>query len=557
MANEFVHGSVGTELTQAEWEGVGTHVFNSQATGDIVYASSSSQLSRLAKGTDTHVLILSSGIPAWSTSTGITSVGTIATGTWEGTDVGVAYGGTGVSTLTDGGVLLGSGTGAITAMAVLTDGQMIVGNGSTDPVAESGATLRTSIGVGTGDSPQFTGLTLTGDLAVNGDDITSDGSLTIDPASALILELTDTLTASALSVAVSSQNYYSISTRRTVNGGAVHTFDAADRSGTASQSLTTKMIDVKAFTMTYAGGTQVTNTVGGFNLNLDAMTYVGGSALTLDVVSGIRFNLPVASTNITATDVAGIRIVEPSTGAGTITTQTGIKFAQALDAGSTNIGIDMGTNSIENVGASGNDWTQNALSLSNDYDNNTNTLTVSNTSTASSANQAVVRIGIADASTGDPYMNFNIASDADWALGVDHGNSDRFAISRTHYLDGTNDAVRWALSDGEMSLTVAHSTSYFDYVCDSCGRAQIEMFECCGTVAWHDDVLALKEMALNRDGLEHMAKLGVMSITHDGDDGAEWIGINVQTAQHFTWSAMHQMYERINELETKLEALGV
>ena len=79
-----------------------------------------------------------------------------------GTDVPVTDGGTGVSTLTDGGVLLGSGTGAVTAMAVLTDGQMIVGDGTTDPVAESGATLRTSIGVGTGDSPQFTDLTLTG-----------------------------------------------------------------------------------------------------------------------------------------------------------------------------------------------------------------------------------------------------------------------------------------------------------------------------------------------------------------------------------------------------------
>ena len=33
-------------------------------------------------------------------------------------------------------------------MGVLTDGQMIVGDGSTDPVAESGDTLRTSIGVG-------------------------------------------------------------------------------------------------------------------------------------------------------------------------------------------------------------------------------------------------------------------------------------------------------------------------------------------------------------------------------------------------------------------------
>ena len=86
-----------------------------------------------------------------------------------GTDVPVADGGTGASTLTDGGILLGSGTNAITAMAVLTDGQMIVGDGTTDPVAESGATLRTSIGVGTGDSPQFTDLTLTDDLTLNSD----------------------------------------------------------------------------------------------------------------------------------------------------------------------------------------------------------------------------------------------------------------------------------------------------------------------------------------------------------------------------------------------------
>lgn len=77
-----------------------------------------------------------------------------------GTDVPVADGGTGVGTLTDGGVLLGSGTSAVTAMAVLTDGQMIVGDGSGDPVAESGATLRTSIGVGTGDSPQVTAIEL-------------------------------------------------------------------------------------------------------------------------------------------------------------------------------------------------------------------------------------------------------------------------------------------------------------------------------------------------------------------------------------------------------------
>lgn len=76
-----------------------------------------------------------------------------------GTDVPVADGGTGASSLTDGGVLLGSGTGAITAMAVLADGEMIVGDGSGDPVAKSGATLLSSIGLGTGDSPTFTTVT--------------------------------------------------------------------------------------------------------------------------------------------------------------------------------------------------------------------------------------------------------------------------------------------------------------------------------------------------------------------------------------------------------------
>jgi len=75
------------------------------------------------------------------------------------TDLVVADGGTGVSTLTDGGVLLGNGAGVIQAMAVLTDGQMIVGDGTTDPVAESGATLRTSIGVGTADNVLFANIT--------------------------------------------------------------------------------------------------------------------------------------------------------------------------------------------------------------------------------------------------------------------------------------------------------------------------------------------------------------------------------------------------------------
>ncbi len=56
----------------------------------------------------------------------------------------VANGGTGATSLTDGGVLLGSGTGAITATAVLSNGQLLIGDNSGDPTV---ATLTAGTGV--------------------------------------------------------------------------------------------------------------------------------------------------------------------------------------------------------------------------------------------------------------------------------------------------------------------------------------------------------------------------------------------------------------------------
>jgi len=67
MAGELVHISVGTELEQIEFEGKTLHQFNSQAVGDIAYASSTTQMSRLAKGANGDSLTLASGVPAWNT----------------------------------------------------------------------------------------------------------------------------------------------------------------------------------------------------------------------------------------------------------------------------------------------------------------------------------------------------------------------------------------------------------------------------------------------------------------------------------------------------------
>ena len=60
-------------------------------------------------------------------------------------------------------------------MATLADSTLIVGDGSGAPVAESGATLRTSIGVGTTDAVQFKTV-----LATTDTDTSNTGTVTLD-----------------------------------------------------------------------------------------------------------------------------------------------------------------------------------------------------------------------------------------------------------------------------------------------------------------------------------------------------------------------------------------
>ena len=107
----------------------------------------------------------------------------------------VANGGTGASTLTDGGVLLGSGAGAVTALGQATDGQLVIGSTGADPqlatltqgtgvtitntaggieisAAGSGGTVTNIATAGT-----VNGLTLTGGPITNTGTITLGGTL--------------------------------------------------------------------------------------------------------------------------------------------------------------------------------------------------------------------------------------------------------------------------------------------------------------------------------------------------------------------------------------------
>ena len=95
MANELTHKDPGSTLTQAEYitsDGTG-HVFESQAQGDTLYATSTTVLSRLAKDANATRVLTNTGTnnnPAWAQVTLTTGV----TGTLP-----VANGGTGATTL--------------------------------------------------------------------------------------------------------------------------------------------------------------------------------------------------------------------------------------------------------------------------------------------------------------------------------------------------------------------------------------------------------------------------------------------------------------------------
>ena len=116
--------------------------------------------------------------------------------------LGVARGGTGAGTLTDGGVLLGSGTDAITATAVLGDGEILIGDASGDPAtldvgSASAITILGTVATGTWQGTAVANAYVADDLTISGG--TVNGSV-IGGSSAAAGSFT-TLTASSTGAA--------------------------------------------------------------------------------------------------------------------------------------------------------------------------------------------------------------------------------------------------------------------------------------------------------------------------------------------------------------------
>lgn len=100
----------------------------SVTTGDLLYGSATDTWSKLAKGTSGKTLVQGASTPSWTT-------------------LGTDGGGTGVATLTQYGLLLGNGTGAVNFVGPSTQGQILQANGAS---AAPSFTTAPVVGLATG-----------------------------------------------------------------------------------------------------------------------------------------------------------------------------------------------------------------------------------------------------------------------------------------------------------------------------------------------------------------------------------------------------------------------
>jgi len=137
----------------------------SYAVGDILYASSSSALSKLTAGATNQVLTIIAGVPTWQTpvvgnvnsvsgtanritstggvnpiididaayvgQTSITTLGTVTTGFWNGSPILATFGGTGQTTYAQGDILYASATNTLSKLAKSTTATRYLANTGT------------------------------------------------------------------------------------------------------------------------------------------------------------------------------------------------------------------------------------------------------------------------------------------------------------------------------------------------------------------------------------------------------------------------------------------
>jgi hypothetical protein len=318
----------------------------------------------------------------------------------------------------------------------------------------------------------------------------------------------------------------------------------------AMQLLTNLTVDAGSTGYAFHLGPTITEAGSGTHGEL------AGLAVDVAFVSG---SASVTKANVVS--ISGSAAPSGTTNASTLYISTGMSaatnnYALFVDAGTSRFDGDIDLNSsgsILNVANAGNDWT--AAKIAMIQDNTGGDLAVQLYNTATSGNSsATISAKVDEGSSRNPAFLLSVevsAGDTNFLIALDNDQSDRFSISNSNTV-GTNDALRISnATPPEVSFNTAHSTIYFDYVCESCGKHQAEVFNCCGVVEWHDDIKDFRAMASsNESAMDYMEKVGVIQRTTNNEGEPE-----VFTTTNMMYFVGSMAYQNRQRMDTQYEEM--
>lgn len=316
----------------------------------------------------------------------------------------VGRGGTGATTLTDHGVLVGSGTGAITALSVGTNGQLLIGQSGADP------SFNTVSGVININNTGTTSFTSTANTLISGSFTSVSASIASD-----INTNTNAIVANALninSLTAATSSYYTADSDVTLAG---------DVTGTADSNTVGK---IQGVAITSNEATQLAN-IGTTTISATQWGYLGAMNQGVTTTSAVTFatvNTGQGANELYAMDQDVQTTDSPSfagvTG-GNIT--VGVTGDNTIDTTSGNLTIDSTggtTNITDNVVITG-DLTVTGTTTTV---NTTELVVTDNTITVNyggaAANAGILAIDSTGGTTGTGSLQWNGTNDY-WMAGVE------------------------------------------------------------------------------------------------------------------------------------------
>lgn len=259
-------------------------------------------------------VLSSSTLGSGVTGSSLTSVGTIATGTWNGTAIGRAYGGTGLTAApSNGQLLIGNGTGYTLSTITAGSNVTITNSSGGITIAASGAPVA-------GDGIDVSGSTVSIDAKANGGLVIESTELAVDLSASSItgtLAVSDggtgATTASAartaLGVQASATDLTTLSSCQTGGAAALAALTSTEIAILDGATVTTAELNILDGVTSTASELNILDGVTSTTAELNILDGVTSTTAELNILDGVtsttaELNIVDGSTSATSTTLA-------------------------------------------------------------------------------------------------------------------------------------------------------------------------------------------------------------------------------------------------------------